>query len=644
MLRHLGNITKMDPIELKMLKRRTDIATLVVLAVVALLVVRLWQLQIQHGAEYLKRSENNRIRVQQLAAPRGNLLDRHGELMVTNRPRFNVVWIREDAPHPDEVIKRLSRLLELEITELLDRIRAGSQQPHFIPTRLKEDIDWSTLVRIENNSYNLPGVRIEVQPTRDYLYGNMASHLVGYLGEINRPELSELRRQGYRPGDMIGKMGLEKLYEPYLRGEKGRSYVEVDVRGFAQKQLQVEEPLPGNDLQLTLDLELQRLAEEALTDRAGAVVVMEVDSGRLLAMASAPPLPLESFTGGISSRIWRGLLEDRRAPLLNKPIQGQYPPGSVYKIVSALAALEEGVVTPETTHFCNGSIVYRGRRYHCWQRRGHGQVDLEKALAESCDVYFYQVGKELGVDTMANYARLLGLGQPTGVKLEHEKGGLVPTAEWKRQKHGEPWQLGETLSTVIGQGFNLATPLQIARLTAAVANGGRLYRPQLVNAIYDPEGRLLEKFEPELTQHITAIRNSSWETLRRGLEKVVAGERGTGRAARVEDLRVAGKTGTSQVVRLSLLEEFATDEDIPYRYRNHAWFTAFAPVDDPRIAVTVLVEHGGGGGSTAAPVAGTIFEAYSRRLPASTATQATETSPATNGASPPPVPTEEGGP
>ncbi|MFU8818929.1 MAG: penicillin-binding protein 2 [Desulfurivibrio sp.] len=609
MLRPLGNINKMDPAELKMLKKRTDAATAVVLCIVALLVVRLWYLQIQQGGEYMQLSESNRIRVQQLAAPRGNLLDRHGETMVTNRPRFNVIWIREDAPHPDEVIKQLARILDLDISELLDRIRAGAEQPRFIPTRLKEDIDWRTLVRIENNSFNLPGVQIEVQPSRDYLFGNMASHLVGYLGEINRQELEERQGQGYRAGDPIGKMGIEKLFEPYLRGEKGRSYVEVDVRGFAQKQLQMQEPLPGNDLQLTLDVELQQVAEEMLAGRAGAVVMMEVNSGRLLALASAPHLPLDQFVGRIPLPVWRSLLDDQRAPLLNKPVQGQYAPGSIYKLVTALAGLEEGVATPETTHFCSGSIVFGGRRYHCWNRQGHGHVNLKQAMTQSCDVYFYQLGQRLGVDILGRYARLLGMGSKTGIILEHEKDGLVPTAAWKLQRHREPWQDGETLSLAIGQGFNLVTPLQVTRITAAVANGGRLYRPKLLTAIRDPEGKVLEEFAPELEHDITSISKRSWRLLQEAMEAAVAGERATGRSARLKDIRVAGKTGTAQVVRLSHFEHLEDDE-VPYQFRDHAWFTAYAPADNPEVAVTVLVEHGGGGGSVAAPLVKTILEAY----------------------------------
>ncbi|HET97149.1 MAG TPA: penicillin-binding protein 2 [Desulfurivibrio alkaliphilus] len=613
MLRPLGNINKMDPAELKMLKKRTDIATVVVLCAVAILLLRLWYLQIQQGGEYMQLSESNRIRVQQLAAPRGNLLDRHGEIIVTNRPRFNVIWIREDAPHPDEVIKRLARILDLDISELLDRIRAGAEQPRFIPTRLKEDIDWRTLVRIENNSFNLPGVQIEVQPSRDYLYGNMASHLVGYLGEINRQELAERPGEGYRSGDLIGKMGIEKLFEPYLRGEKGRSYVEVDVRGFAQKQLQVQEPLPGNDIQLTLDVEIQQVAEKTLEGQAGAVVVMEVDSGRLLALASAPHLPLDQFVDRIPLPVWRGLLDDQRAPLLNKPVQGQYAPGSIYKIITALAGLEEGVITPETTYYCSGSIVFGGRRYHCWNRNGHGHVNLKQAMTVSCDVYFYQLGQRLGVDTLARYARILGLGSKTGIVLEHEKEGLVPTAAWKLQRHREPWQDGETLSLAIGQGFNLVTPLQVARMTAAVATGGRLYRPKLIAAIRDPEGNVIQEFAPELESDTSTVKKRTWSLLQEAMEAAVAGERATGRSARIEDIRVAGKTGTAQVVRLSHFEHLEDDDEIPYQFRDHAWFTAYAPADKPEVVVTVLVEHGGGGGLVAAPMAKTVLEAYFRQ-------------------------------
>ncbi|TBV79468.1 MAG: penicillin-binding protein 2 [Desulfobulbaceae bacterium] len=612
MLKPLGNINKTDPAELTKLKKRTGVAAVIVLGVVTILVFWLWHLQIHQGDEFLQRSENNRIRVLQLAAPRGDLLDRNGEIIITNRPRFNVIWVRENASHPDEVIKQLANLIDLDISTLLDRIRTGADQPRFIPIRLKEDIDWPTLVRIENNSFNLPGVQVEVQPIRNYLHGNLASHLIGYLGEISRQELNKRRGDGYLMGDLIGKKGIERVFESYLRGERGRRYIEVDVRGFTQKQLQVIEPLPGNDLQLSLDLDVQKAAEESLKGQAGAVVVMEVNSGRLLALASAPHLPLEKFIDGISSSAWQALLADQRAPLLNKPVQGQYAPGSTFKIITAIAALEEGVIAPETTFACGGSILFGGRRYHCWRPEGHGNVDLIKAMAVSCSVYFYQVGQLLGVDTIARYARKLGLGRRTGVILENERAGLVPTAAWKLQRHREPWQDGETMSMAIGQGFNLSTPLQIARMTAAVANGGRLYRPMLVTAVRDPDGNIIHEFSPKLEEEIKSIRPQTWQLLRESLEAAVMREQATGRAARLKGVAVAGKTGTAQVVGRALIKDLEKDE-IPRHLRNHAWFTAYAPAEAPEVVVTVLVEHGGGGGSVAAPIARDVLASYFRQ-------------------------------
>lgn len=608
MLRPLGNINKIDPAELNLLKKRIDIVSAVVIFFVVILVVRLWHLQIQQGAEYARLSEVNRIRTQYLAAPRGNILDRNGEVIISNRPRFNVVWIREDAPHPDEVIKQLATLLELDISELLDRIRAGADQPRYIPTRLKEDVDWKTLVQIENNSFNLPGVQIEVLPSRDYLYENMASHMIGYLGEINRQELDERKAEGYLAGDQIGKMGVEKLFEPYLRGEKGYSLVEVDVHGFAQKQLQIHEPLPGGDLRLTLDIKIQHAAEEAMGDKAGAVVVMEVNTGRLLALLSAPALPLNKFVGGIPAPVWRGLLDDPKTPLINKPIQGQYPPGSTYKIITALAGLEEKIITPDTVHYCPGFLNFGNRRYGCWKKGGHGAVNLNRAISESCDVYFYQVGQKLGVDTLARYAAMFGLGRKSGIKLEHEKDGLVPTSEWKLRRHREPWQDGETMSVAIGQGFNLTTPLQVTRMTAAVATGGKLFRPLLVDSVRDQDGKVVATFPPELESTMTA-RENTWNLVRQGMIDAVNGPSPTARNAKLPGIIVAGKTGTAQVVKLAHFEHLKGDA-IPYRFRDHAWFTSYAPADKPEIAVTVLVEHGGGGGSVAAPVAKAVLKSY----------------------------------
>ncbi len=591
-----------------MLKKRIDIAMAVIIFFIALLVSRLWFLQIHNGSEYVKLSESNRIRMQNIAAPRGNILDRTGRILITNRPQFNVVWIREDAPNPDETIKTLAKILDEDVNVLLDRIRAGADHPRYVPTRLEEDIDWKTLVYIENNRFNLPGVRVEVLPSRDYLFEDLASHLIGYLGEINRKELDDRRGLNYQSGDAIGKMGVEKLFEKFLRGEKGRKFLEVDVHGFEQRQVKVQEPLPGNDVQLTIDIELQHVAEEGLGEQAGAIVAMEVNSGKILALCSTPRLKLQEFVGGISTKAWREMLDNPLNPLLNKAIQGQYPPGSTYKIVTALAALAEEVATPETVYYCSGSLTFGNRSYGCWKKGGHGAVNLHQALVQSCDVYFYQVSQKLGVDTLAKYAQSLGLGKRTGIVLEHEKSGLVPTSDWKRRRYGESWQDGETLSVSIGQGFNLTTPLQVCQMTAAAVNGGTLYRPQLLESILDPEGEILKEFVPMIDGRIEG-NDEALELIRQALVGVVREKRGTGKAARVKNVTLGGKTGTAQVIRLSHLKDLP-EEKIPYKYRDHAWFTAFAPAEEPQVAVTVLVEHGMHGGSVAGPIAKKIIKRY----------------------------------
>ncbi|MCJ7602561.1 MAG: penicillin-binding protein 2, partial [Desulfobulbaceae bacterium] len=496
--RAVEKIHKIDEEELIILKKRVDIATTVIIVFIALLIARLWFLQIKKGEEYVKLSENNRIRIQQIQAPRGNILDRFGRVIITNRPYFNLVWTKEDAPNPDEVIKRLAQILNEDISNLLTCIREASGQPRYMPILLKEDIDWKTLVYIENHHFDLPGVRVEAVPSRDYLYGNMASHLIGYLGQISKEELENQKNSKYQGGDLIGKMGIEKLFGKELRGEKGYRYLEVDVLGFEQQILQHQDPLPGNDLQLTIDIDLQQTAEEAMEGVGGAVVAMDVNTGKLLALVSAPPLKLEEFVGGISTKVWQEHLNDPLHPLIDKTIQGQYPPGSTYKIITALAGLTEKIITPQTVFYCNGGLNFYNRRYGCWKSAGHGAISLQRALSESCDVYFYQVGQRVGVDRLAAYAQSLGLGQKTGIDLENEKPGLTPTSAWKKKKKNEPWQDGETLSVAIGQGFNLATPLQICRMTAALVNGGKLYKPQIIEAIKDPEGATLEKIQPDL--------------------------------------------------------------------------------------------------------------------------------------------------
>jgi penicillin-binding protein 2 len=384
--------------------------------------------------------------------------------------------------------------------------------------------------------------------------------------------------------------------------------MEVDAHGFEQRQLKGKEPLPGNDLQLTIDLDLQLEAENAMAGKAGAVIAMDVNSGRILAFSSAPPVHLEDFVGGISTKNWQALLNNIKRPLVHKTIQGQYPPGSTYKIVTALAGLSKGVIDSKTVFYCSGSMAFGNRRYGCWKEGGHGPVSLNRALAESCDVYFYQVGLKVGVDSLAEYANRMGLGHKTGIEFEYEKSGLIPTANWKKLAKDEPWQEGETLSIAIGQGFNLVTPLQICQMTSALANGGILYKPYLVEKIIDPEGQVLQEFAATVDMELIGM-NTYLGLIREGLVAAVNDRHGTGKAAQLKDITVAGKTGTAQVVTLEKFKE-VDEEDVAYKHRDHAWFTSYAPAVNPEIAVTVLVEHGGHGGSAAAPVAKKVLERY----------------------------------
>lgn len=607
MQRTITRLHKTAEAELFLLKHRLDPVTGTILALVICLVLRLWFLQIHKGYEFEERAWDNRVRELRIIAPRGSIVDRKGQPLIATRPSFNVLWTREAAPNPDEVVKRLAPILHEDIAVLLDRIREQSDNPGYMPMRLKEDIDWKTLVHIENNHYNLPGVRIEVVSARDYLYGDMASHLIGYLGEISRAELEKKAPGEYRSGDPIGKQGLEKMLEKELRGEPGAAMLEVDAHGFEKKQVATREPVAGNDVHLTIDLDLQKAAEDAMAGQAGAVVAMEVNTGRVLALASTPNLKLAEFIGGISQTSWKQMLDDPMRPLTNKAIQGQYPPASTYKIITALAALNEGAITPETSFHCSGAMRFGNRDFRCWKKGGHGTVNLRRAIAESCDVYFYQTVLRINVDTLARYAQSLGYGSKTGILLEHEKGGLVPTSAWKKATYKDKWHEGESLSVAIGQGYDLATPLQVTRMMAAVANGGTLYQPQYVEKVIGTGGEVLQSFSPVVQGKFIGSAGSL-ALVRDGLVAVVNTAGGTAGRVKIPGITVAGKTGTAQVVHRATAESIAGE--LPYKYRDHAWFTCYAPAERPLIAVTVLVEHGRHGGSAAGPVARKVLMKY----------------------------------
>lgn len=608
--KEIDDIEEKDEGALDLLKKRLLGGAAVVLFFFAVIILRLWMLQITNGPEYETRAYSNRVRIRDIAAPRGHLLDRHGREIVTNRPSFNVVLIQEDSHDVGDVLKRLAPVLKMDISELWEKIRDASGTPRYLPVRLKEDIDWQTLAYLESHNHEFSGIRTEVQPVRVYHYEDLAANVIGYLGVISKKELAAADPEIYTGQEIIGKRGIERLREADLRGEKGKNFTEVDAKGFEQTQLKTLEPLPGRELRLTLDNDLQQIAESymAAGDKSGAVVAMEVNTGRLLVAASAPSIHIGEFIGGISKDAWQALLDNPRHPLLNKVVQATYPPGSTYKMVTALAGLAKGAIDENTTFYCPGQMSFGNRTYRCWKKGGHGTVNLQRAIGESCDVYFYQVGIKVGVDSLAEYAQKLGLGKKTGAEMEFEKEGLTPTKKWKQKYRKAKWQDGETLSVAIGQGFNIVTPLQMCVMTSAIANGGKAYRPKIVEQVTDPEGKIIENFTPELLSEAQGV-DRFLQSIRSGMEDVVQGKRGTARNVAIEGLRIGGKTGTAQVVRLAQYKGLK-EENIPYEYRDHAWFTCYAPAENPEIAVTVLVEHGLHGGSGAGPIARAVLAHY----------------------------------
>jgi len=590
-------------------RQRLSGTLVVVLVAFLLLLGRLYYLQVIKGSEYRRQSENNCVRLQTVPPPRGLIYDRHGTVMVDNRPSFSVSIVLEDAEDPTAVLERLAGYLGEEPKAFTGKLEEARGWPSFKPIVLKRDLDRDAVAVLEAHKLDLPGVVIAIDTVRHYVEKERASHLIGYLSEISPEQLKSGRYPLNRQGDFVGKFGVEKSYEIYFHGEPGSRKVQVSALGQVTSVLETIDAFPGKNVYLTMDVNLQEKAEEMLAGKVGAVAVMDVSNGEILALASSPAYDPNAFVGGITTDRWKELLANEFHPMTNKAIQGQYPPGSTFKIVTAMAGLEEGVITEDTEFYCPGHYRYGNRTYRCWNKRGHGPVRLIKALAESCDVYFYQVGEKLGVDRLAKYSTAAGLGMRTGIELEHEVSGLVPSTNWKLKRFGVSWQAGETLSVAIGQGFNLVTPIQMVALTAAVANGGMRFKPTLVKAIVAPDGEPVPLPEPTPVGRLSAS-EKTLRLIREGLVNVVNTRSGTAWWARLEEVQFGGKTGTAQVVAME--EEFKSKplEETPYRFRDHAWFVAFAPAEKPEIAIAVLVEHGGHGSSAAGPIAREIIRTY----------------------------------
>jgi penicillin-binding protein 2 len=571
------------------------------------LMSRLVFLQVVSGERYTFLSENNRVRIKRVAGTRGMILDRQGELLVDSRPSFDLIFVPEDSQDPQSTLRLLARYLQRDGNELLKIFEEGKSRAAFDEMVLGRDVDWSAVVAVETHQLDLPGISLRARPRRSYADGPMAAHVLGYLGEINQRQLKSLKEQGYVVGDEIGQYGLERRWEELLRGQSGGQQVEVDALGRRVRVLHEVTDVPGYTVHLTLDRQLQAAAYEALKGKEGTLVALDVSNGAILALASTPAFDPNIFARGIKSEEWNGLIKDKLRPLSNRATQGQYPPGSTFKIIMAIAALEEGAVNPESYIQDPGFFPFGNRQFRDWKKGGHGAVNLHKAIVESCDTYFYQLGPKLGVDRIAKWARLFGLGEKTGITLDDERSGIIPDTEWKQKRFRQPWFPGETVSVAIGQGYVTVTPLQLANMMAAVANGGKLYRPYLVSKVESLDGATVREYGPELIRSIE-LKPETLTRVHKALADVVHGPGGTGGAARSPLIQVAGKTGTAQKVEMK--GAYLKTEQLSYFSRDHAWFVSYAPLDKPQVAIAVLVEHGGHGGEAAAPIAKKVFEKF----------------------------------
>lgn len=602
--------------------KRLYAAIVVFVALLLALTGRLWYLQILKGKDFFIASERNRVRQVTRPAPRGLIFDRNGTLMLSNRPFFDLVIVPQYLQDRQNTLKIVSELFNIPLEQIEQRLHEARSLPGFVPVRIKRNLSLHEVAIMESNNFFLPGVDVDTAPRRDYQRSDSA-HLFGYLGEANERDLDNLpssRDYQYRVGSIIGKWGVEKKYEYFLRGFEGKDFLQVDAFGRLQTTSSVELGINprkssrrGHDVYLTIDDDIQRAAVEAFKNKNGAVVAMNAQNGEILAYVSHPNFNLSFFQDGMTGDDWQLLQTNPYKPLVDKVTGGAYPPGSVFKIITALAALEEGVTTPSRTYSCNGVFSLGNGKWRCWKKTGHGVVNLVQAMEQSCDVYFYQVGNLLGIDRIAKWSQRFGFGSRTGLDLNPEVSGLVPTSEWKNQNRGQQWQSGDTINASIGQGYNLMTPIQVVAMMAAIGNGGKVYRPFMLKRIVDASGKTVSEEKPQVRTFgdFQDIKKENLELVKRGLVDVVMAPTGTGRKAQVPGFVIAGKTGTAQTAALKRTKDM---EEVSFMQRDHAWFAAYAPAENPEIAVVALSEFdGGGGGAQAAPIVQEVLEAYLRK-------------------------------
>ncbi len=563
-----------------------------------ILFFRFFHLQVLSSALYRERSEQNHVRQIPIMPSRGRIYDRHGQILVDNRPSYSLYIVPYEFKKNPVDAAVISSIVGLSIDEIMERIKDRGNGP-FTPVRLIRDMCFETLSKVEEHRLDLRGVFYQVEPVRTYPSPIRAPHVLGYVGEISNTELKQLKDGNHHRGDIVGKSGVEKSYDDVLQGQRGYRYVEVDVKGREVGNFEGARDVPsiqGRSLRLTLDAALQEVVENLMEEKRGAVVVLDPTCGDVLAMTSAPDYSLEPFANGVSPEIWNRLMEDPDKPLLHRAVQAQLPPGSTYKLALMVAALKECKIDPDDETTCPGYLWLGRRMFHCWQPDGHGSVNLLDALKVSCNVYFYRLGLRVGIDAWARSGRLLGFGAPTGIDLTGESSGLLPDREYLNKKYGQKgWSKGMLANLSVGQGDLLVTPTQMIQLAAVIAMEGRMVQPHLVGWIQE-DGSDVWVEKQVRSRDVRGISRDVFYRVKEGMFRVVNHSKGTGSAARIPGADVCGKTGTAQN---------------PHG-EDHAWFIGFAPRQEPRIALAVVVENGGSGGAVAAPIAGRIFRWFFR--------------------------------
>lgn len=588
-----------------------------------LLASRLVFLQILQGDKMRQDSENNRIKRVKIAAPRGMIFDRNRTLLVDNRPAFDLEITPQylkQSTQSQEVLVRLSKLIKMKVEDIEAILQKARGQPSFMPVKIKTDLTRDEVAEVKSWQIEMPGVEVREEIKRTNVHGDIASHLLGYIGEVNSTELPVVNKGAnkYKLGDNIGKFGLEQKLEPVLRGIDGEDLKEVDALGRIKLErgkgllsgIEDKPGVPGKNLILTIDQDLQEAATKAFGDKIGSAVAIDPRSGEILSMISRPSFDPTEFSRGISAALWNKIRNDPNHPLRDKTIQDHYSPGSTFKIATAVAGLEEGVIDANSTFNCAGNMRVGNRTYHCWSRGGHGNVNVVSAITHSCDVFFYKLALKLkSVDDIAKWATHLGLGRRTGISLAREVPGLIPTEEWKQKRFNQVWNTGETLSVAIGQSFVLTTALQLANMYAAISNGGSLWRPYIVKEIESYEGHVIQEFKPEIMDK-AELHPRTVELVKQGLWGVTNSPGGTAFAHRLPGMDFIGKTGTVQVMRMSSEKLYGKCETWKFQERHHGIFVGFAPVKNPVIAVAVIAEHACHGGSGAAPIARAVVKTY----------------------------------